>query len=86
MTPAIGTVSILKVVWIYNDFFIPITYMPKLALATVSTGLRTFSTDRISQWNVMAAGIMAVMIPTLIIFLITQKYIIAGAVEGSVKS
>lgn len=86
MTPAIGTVSILKVVWIYNDFFIPITYMPKLDLATVSTGLRSFSTDRISQWNVMAAGIMAVMIPTLIIFLITQKYIIAGAVEGSVKS
>ena len=86
MIPAIGTISILKAVWIYNDFFIPITYMPKLDLATVSTGLRTFSTDRISQWNVMAAGIMAVMIPTLIIFLVTQKYIIAGAVEGSVKS
>lgn len=86
MKPAIGTVAILKIVWIYNDFFIPITYMPDMSLVTVSTGLRSFSADRVSQWNVMAAGIMSVMLPTLIIFLFAQRFIIAGAVEGSVKS
>lgn len=86
MIPAISTVSILKVVWIYNDYFIPITYMPKMSLMTVSTGLKIFSTDRITQWNVMAAGIISVMLPTLIVYLFAQKYIIAGALEGSVKS
>lgn len=86
MVPAISTVSILKVVWIYNDFFIPITYMPNMDLMTVSTGLKFFSTDRITQWNVMAAGIIAVMLPTLLVYLLMQKYIIAGALEGSVKS
>lgn len=86
MKPAIATVSILKIVLIYNDFFIPFTYMPSMKLSTITTGLMTFTNDRVSQWNVLSAGIIAVMLPTLIIYLIAQKYIIAGVTDGSVKS
>lgn len=86
MKPAIATVSILKIVTIYNDFFIPFTYMPSMKLSTITTGLMTFTNDRVSQWNVMSAGIIAVMLPTLIIYLVVQKYIIAGVTDGSVKS
>lgn len=86
MKPAIATVSILKIVSIYNDFFIPFTYMPSMKLSTITTGLMTFTNDRVSQWNVMGAGIIAVMLPTLIIYLFAQKYIIAGVTDGSVKS
>lgn len=86
LKPAIATVIILKAIHIYNDMLIPYLYMPKSSLKTVTTALLSFSSDRNSQWNVMGAGIVAVMVPTLILYLFLQKYIISGVTDGAVKS
>jgi multiple sugar transport system permease protein len=86
MKPAITTIAILKIVFIYNDFFIPILYMPDRDLVTVTSGLRLFTTDRLSQWNVLSAGIFAVLIPPLVVYVIAQRFIVAGVSQGAVKS
>lgn len=86
MKPAIATVIILKTLGIYNDFLIPYLYMPKSTLRTVSKALFDFSSDRNTQWNIMAAGIVMVMLPTLILYLFLQRYILAGVTDGAVKS
>jgi len=86
MKPAIVTVVILKMLLIYNDMYIPYLYMPKSTLNTVTTSIMRFSQDQNSQWNVMSAGIIAVMIPTMLIYLILQKHIISGVTSGAVKS
>ncbi len=85
LKPAIATVSILKILGIYNDFFIPTTFMTKTSLLTLSTGLYRFVSDRYQRWNVISAGILLVLIPTIIIYLFAQKNIISGVTEGSVK-
>jgi len=85
MKPAIATVGIIKILDIYNDMFIPYLYMPGPKLRTVSTSLMAFSYAQNSQWNVMAAGIIVVMIPTIVLYLYLQKYIIAGIASGAVK-
>ncbi len=85
LKPAIATACILKLINVYNDMFTPYLYMPKSSLRTVTTSLMLFSYDRNSQWNVMAAGIIALMIPTLIVYLFLQKYIISGMTSGAVK-
>ena len=85
MRSAIVTMVILKALAIYNDMFTPYLYMPKSSLRTVTTAIIAFSADQNSQWNVMAAGIVAVLLPTLIMYLFLQKYIIAGLADGSVK-
>ncbi|CAN7251047.1 carbohydrate ABC transporter permease [Paenibacillus sp. LjRoot153] len=86
MRPAIATISILKVVSIYNDFFVPTVYMPSSKLSTITSGLMLFTQDRASQWNVLSAGIIAVLLPTLIIYLLAQRFIISGVTDGAVKS
>jgi raffinose/stachyose/melibiose transport system permease protein len=85
MKPAIATTIILKTVSIYNDMFTPYLYTPNSELKTVSTALMAFSSDKNSQWNVMGAGIIFVMIPTLLLYLFLQRYIFAGVTSGSVK-
>ena len=85
LKPAIATVFIIKTLEIYNDMLTPYLYMPKSSLKTVTTALMQFSYDRDSQWNVMSAGIITVMIPTIILYLYLQKNIISGITEGSVK-
>ncbi|KGA97808.1 sugar ABC transporter permease [Alkalihalobacillus alcalophilus ATCC 27647 = CGMCC 1.3604] len=85
LKPAMATVFIIKGVAIYNDFYIPFLYMPKPELQVVSTALFKFQGPYGSQWEVICAGIIIVIIPTLIIFLSLQRYIYNGFTEGSVK-
>ncbi|WP_028986175.1 carbohydrate ABC transporter permease [Thermicanus aegyptius] len=85
LKPAIVTVLIVKGVAIYNDFYTPFLYMPKTELQTISTALFKFKGPYGSQWEVISAGIMIAIIPTLIAFLSLQKYIYNGFTQGSVK-
>lgn len=85
LAPAIVTVIIIKGVAIYNEFYIPFLYMPKQALGVVSTALFRFKGPYGAQWEVISAGIMIAIIPTLLVFLVLQKYIYNGLTQGSVK-
>jgi raffinose/stachyose/melibiose transport system permease protein len=85
LKPAIVTVIIIKGVAIYNEFYLPFLYMPKSSLGVISTALFKFKGPYGSQWEVISAGIMIAIIPTLIIFLALQKYIYNGLTQGSVK-
>ena len=85
LSPAIVTVLISKGVGIYNDFYTPFLYTPKADLLTLSTTLFKFKGPYGSHWEIISAGIIIIMIPTLIIFLTLQKQIYSGLVSGSVK-
>ena len=83
LKPAIATAVILKLLGIYNDFFTPYMYMPKIK--TAATGLYSFSGDKLAEWPLMSAAIILVAVPTIIIYIFLQKYIISGVTDGAVK-
>ncbi len=85
LKPAVATVLIIKVISIYNDFYTPQLYMPQEELSVVSTSLYRFMGPYGAKWEIIFAGIVIIIIPTLIIFLTLQKQIYAGLVNGSVK-
>ena len=85
LKPAIATVLTIKMISIYNDFYTPQLYMPSEKLAVVSTALYHFIGPYGAKWEIIFAGIVICIIPTLIIFLCLQKQIYAGLVNGSVK-
>jgi ABC-type glycerol-3-phosphate transport system permease component len=84
--PAIATVVIIKGVAIYNEFYIPFLYMPKTSLGVISTALFRFKGPFIAQWEIISAGIVLAIIPSLVAFLALQKYIYNGLTQGAVKS
>ena len=83
LKPAIATTIILKLLGIYNDFFTPYMYMPKVR--TVATSLYAFSGDKLAEWPLMSAAIVLVAIPTIIIYIFLQRHIISGVTDGAVK-
>ena len=85
LRPAIATVLVIKFVSIYNDFYTPNLYMPSRELGVVSTALYRFIGPYSAQWEIIFAGIIICIIPTLIIFLCLQKSIYSNLVTGSVK-
>ncbi len=83
LRPAIATTVILKLLGIYNDFFTPYMYMPKIR--TVATSLYAFSGDKLAEWPLMSAAIVLVAIPTIVIYIFLQRHIISGVTDGAVK-
>ncbi|MET0789685.1 MAG: carbohydrate ABC transporter permease [Cellulomonas sp.] len=85
LKPAIATVVIIKGIAIYNEFYIPYLYMPGRDLGVISTSLFRFKGPFGAHWEVIAAGVVIVIIPTLILFVILQRYIYNGFTSGATK-
>lgn len=85
LRPAITTIVIIKGVGIYNDFYIPYQYMPKNSLRVVAATLFQFKGQYGTQWEVICAGAIITVIPILIIFILLQKQIYNGLIQGSIK-
>ena len=85
LVPATTTVSLLKMLSIYNDFYIPYLYMPSSDLPTISTAIFRFVGPYQTNWPLICAFIIISMVPMLIVYLWLQKYIEKGLSQGSVK-
>lgn len=85
LQPAIVTVIIIKGIAIYNEFYIPLLYMPTPELNMVSTSLFRFIGPFSSSQQIIAAGVIIVIIPTLVIFLSLQRFIYNGITRGATK-
>ncbi len=85
LRPAIATVLVIKFVGIYNDFYTANLYMPSDKLAVVSTALYRFIGPYGAKWEIIFAGIIICIIPSLVVFLCLQKFIYSNLVAGSVK-
>ncbi|AQX78983.1 MULTISPECIES: carbohydrate ABC transporter permease [unclassified Plantibacter] len=85
LKPAVATVVIIKGIAIYNEFYIPFLYMPSQDLGVISTSLFRFMGPFGAQWQIIAAGTILVIIPTLVAFLFLQRYIYNGLTSGATK-
>lgn len=85
LAPATATVVIIKSVSIINDMYIPYLYMPSNKLRTLTTFLMNYANAQQGSWQILAAGIIVVMIPTVLIYIVFQKYILSGIAAGAVK-
>ena len=85
LKPAIITVIIIKGVGFYNEFYTPFLYTPSPEKAVISTALFRFKGPYGSQWEVICAGVIITIIPSLVAFLTLQKQIYSGLTSGSVK-
>lgn len=85
LKPATATVCIIKAINIINDMYVPYLYMPKNKLRTLTTFLMNYANAQQGSWQTLAAGIIVIMIPTVLLYLFFQKYILAGVAAGAVK-
>ncbi|MDF2594921.1 MAG: carbohydrate transporter permease [Clostridia bacterium] len=85
LAPATATLIIIKSVTIINDMYIPYLYMPNNKLKTLTTFLMDFAGAQQGSWQRLSAAIVIVLIPTVLIYIFFQKYILEGISAGAVK-
>lgn len=84
--PGIATVIIFTFITVWGEFTYARTLTTTTRSQTLSVGI-TFLRDEAASWQygTLCATIVLSLIPTLIIFLAMQKYLVKGIMEGAVK-
>ena len=85
LAPATATVAIIKSITIINDMYIPYLYMPGNKQRTLTTFLMDYANAQQGSWQSLAAGIVIIMLPTVVLYVFFQKHILAGVAAGAVK-
>lgn len=83
--PAVATVTVLHAIGIWNELIVPTIYLTNEDLYPVTRGLIVFEGVYGSNWPALAAAVLMLMIPMLVLFMFLQRYIISGLTEGAVK-
>ena len=85
--PAIGALAILQFQGTWNDFFWPLILFGQGSthLYTMQLGLAEFTLTYQTLWPQLMAGSIMAIIPILAIFLIFQRFFVAGVTAAGVK-
>jgi multiple sugar transport system permease protein len=83
--PAFAALGTLEVIWIYNDFFWPLLFIQSGSKLPVTTAINNLKGVFLDNYNLLAAGAMITVIPTLIVYFLLQKQFVAGLTLGANK-
>lgn len=80
------TVIVIDVMWIWNDFLLPLLMVNSSnETKTLVLSAYTFVGQFNTQWHYAMAAMVLAVLPSIIIFIFLQKYIVEGVVAGAVK-
>ena len=86
LKPTVTTVTVLNGMWIWNDYLLPSLMLGQNGkVKTLPVAVQAFVGSYVKQWDLILTAALLAMVPMIIIFLIAQKQIINGMVEGAIK-
>ena len=80
------TVIVIDVMWIWNDFLLPLLMVNSSnKTKTLVLASYTFIGQMNTKWQYAMTAMVLTVLPSIIVFIFLQKYIVEGVVAGAVK-
>jgi len=84
--PILATLTLLTAVGRWNDFLWPLVITNSKEMRTLPIGIAwMLDNEGNTQWGVVMAGVVLVIVPVFVLFLWTQKHLVEGIAAGAVK-
>ncbi|MFE4570421.1 carbohydrate ABC transporter permease [Paenibacillus sp. GbtcB18] len=83
--PILATVAIIKFIWTWNDYQMPLIFLLDKDLYPITLGIQLFKDDYADNFAVLMMASLSAIIPLLVIFIALQKQVIKGIALGGVK-
>lgn len=80
--PVLGTIALMTVTTVWNDFFWPLLVLSDDSLRTVSVGLQFFQGQNATDVGPLMAGYFIASLPLVLLFGFLSKYFLAGVQGG----
>lgn len=83
--PSFATVAIFTFLWSYNDLFTQMFFLRYKDTFTITRLLNEITSIAGVNYGLMAAAVVLVVVPVLIVYVFLQKNIIKGMTAGAIK-
>ena len=83
--PAIVTVTVLQFIQIWDDLLVGLLFLQTPALRPITVGLATVPAQHLLNVPVLMAGSLMSALPAIVVYLVFQRYLIAGLTMGVSK-
>ncbi|MGH7503246.1 MAG: carbohydrate ABC transporter permease [Longimicrobiales bacterium] len=83
--PILVTLGVFTFMTTWNDFMWPLIVLTDDSLYTLPVALANLSGEHVQDTELMMAGSVLTVLPVLLLFLLLQRFYVAGIVAGSVK-
>ena len=84
--PMLVTVAVVSLVSKWNEFIWPLIVTNTDKMRTLPVGLLMIkNSEGYVNWGAVMAATVFVVLPVLVVFLVAQRYIVAGLTQGAVK-
>jgi raffinose/stachyose/melibiose transport system permease protein len=83
--PAIGSVSAISMLPIWNDLWFPLILAPGEATKTLVLGAQTFLGEFTNDYNAVLAALTLAILPPVLLYFVFSRQLIRGITAGAVK-
>lgn len=83
--PGVATLTIFTFMGVWSSYLWPLVTTNQDVLRTLPVGLQAFQGQYGSDWHLLMAAALLMLLPVIAIFIIGQKFFIRGLVIGAVK-
>jgi multiple sugar transport system permease protein len=83
--PALAALTIFSFLGAWNQFFWPFILLNSQEKFPLTVGLAAFRSQYDTQWELLMAGSLLALLPTLLVFVVAQRQIIEGVSFTAVK-
>jgi sn-glycerol 3-phosphate transport system permease protein len=83
--PALGALGALSFLSAWNMYLWPLVVTRSTQMQTVQIGVNMILNEEAARWNVVAAGAILALLPTLLAFLVAQRQFVRGIALGGLK-
>jgi multiple sugar transport system permease protein len=84
-TPALAALATLLFTWIYNDFFWALMLFKSGDKRPITAALNNLSGQFFTDPTIVAAASVMAAVPTVVVYLLLQRYFVSGLMLGSAK-
>jgi ABC-type glycerol-3-phosphate transport system permease component len=83
--PGIGALTVFTFLMNWNNFLVPLLYLPGGDYRPLTAGLYLFTGGRSLDVGPLAAGTLITIVPVLVLFVVLQRQVTQGFISGAVK-
>lgn len=83
--PAVAAIAILQVIVAWNDYFLALLILTDEKKWTLPLGLMQFQGQYGTDWAAVMAYVTILMIPAVLFYVFTERYIVTGLTGGELK-
>lgn len=83
--PGLLTVALLEFLWSWNDLLLRLVFLTNDELRTLTVGMLFYQGRFSVDYGLMAAGVLIISVPVILMFLVFQRSFVQGLTGGAVK-